>query len=119
MATFPVLTTGAVTQYPSSRRATYRTSITTFVDGSEQRFRELKQPIRSWVIRLHILTAGEIAAVESFFEARQGQFGSFTFVDPWDGTEYPDCSFDQDTFSLEALTESQYQGYLIVRNNTP
>jgi uncharacterized protein DUF2460 len=119
MSEFPLLRTGAVTQYPSSRRATYSTSVTTFVDGTEQRFRELGGPVRSWVIRLHQLSAEEIGAIESFFEDRQGQFGVFAFTDPWDGTNYNDCSFDQDQFWTEAVNESFYQGYLIIRNNKP
>jgi hypothetical protein len=119
MAEFPSLKTGAVTQYPSSRQTTYSTSVTKFIDGSEQRFRELGGPVRTWVIRLHQLSAEEISSVESFFEDRQGQFGSFQFTDPWDGTKYNDCSFEQDEFWTDALQESFYQGYLIIRNNKP
>ena len=119
MPTFPLLTTGAVTQYPSSRNITYSTFVTRFVDGNEQRFRELKAPVRTWVVKLHQLSAEEMGSLESFFRARQGQFGSFTFVDPWDGTEYPDCSFDQDVFAASAVDENRYQGQLIIRNNQP
>jgi hypothetical protein len=119
MAEFPLLTTGVVSQYPSSRKATYSTFVMAFVDGTEQRFRELSSPVRRWVIRMHRLSAEEIAAVEAFFEDCQGQFGSFQFTDPWDGTNYDDCSFDQDQFSTNALGESQYQGYLVIRNNKP
>ena len=54
-----------------------------------------------------------------FFRERQGQFGSFTFVDPWDGTEYPDCSFDQQVLSAVAMDERRYQGQLVIRNNRP
>jgi hypothetical protein len=117
MSTFPVLSTGAVAQYPSGRRLSYITSVTHFLDGTEQRFRELKQPVRRWIIRLHQLTATEIGGIETFFEDMQGEFGSFSFVDPWDGTEYPDCSFDQDAFSSQALDEMRNQGHLVIRNN--
>lgn len=119
MAQFPLLSTGAVAQYPSSRNLIYSTHVTRFVDGSEQRFREFKQAVRTWTVKMHELSAEEIAAVESFFLARQGEFGSFSFVDPWDGTEYPDCSFDQDAFAAAAFDESRYQGSLIIRNNKP
>lgn len=119
MASFPLLSTGAVTQYPSARRLTFSTCVTKFVDGSEQRFRELKEPVRSWVVRLHHLSDAEISSLESFFDAMQGQFASFTFVDPWDGTEYADCSFDQEVFSLDAVADDRNQGHLTIRNNTP
>ena len=72
MAHFQSLTTGAVTQYPSSRKTTYSTHVTNFVDGTEQRFRELNQPVRTWIIRLHQLSAEEIAALETFFEIAAG-----------------------------------------------
>jgi hypothetical protein len=92
--------------------------VTRFLDGTEQRFRELKQPVRRWIVRLHQLSATEMASVETFFEQMQGQFGSFTFIDPWDETEYPDCSFDQEVFSMEAFDENRNQGHLVIRNNT-
>lgn len=119
MSTFPVLSTGSVAQYPSSRRIGYSTNVTRFLDGTEQRFRDLGQPATKWIIRLFQLTATEIATVEAFFEDMQGQFGSFLFIDPWDGVEYPDCSFDQDVFSSEAIDEIRNQGYLVIRKNAP
>lgn len=119
MSSFPRLRTGAITQYPSARRSTYATNLTKFVDGSEQRFRDLKQPVQTWVIRLHHLSDEEMQAVESFFDAMHGRFGSFSFVDPWDGTEYADCSFNQDTFSVGSAGEGRNNAYLIIRNNTP
>ena len=118
MATFPRLDTGAVTQYPSSRRASYATSVTRFVDGSEQRFRDLKAPVRRWVIQLANVSPQEAGAIESFFAAMLGQFGSFAFVDPWDDTEYADCSFDQDTLTALTVAEPGNQTYLVIRNNS-
>jgi hypothetical protein len=118
MAMFPILTTGAVTQYPSGRRTSYSTCVTQFVDGSEQRFREFRRPVRHWIIRLSHVSASEAAAVDSFFLSMQGRFGSFSFVDPWDGQEYTDCSFDQATLAAAASTDSNYQSQLVIRNNT-
>lgn len=119
MAGFPLLTTGAVAQYPSSRNVSYSTNVLRFVDGREQRFRELGRPVRSWIVKLHQLSAEEMGLLESFFRSQQGQFGSFSFVDPWDGTEYPDCSFDQEGLSAIASDERRYQGQIMIRNNRP
>lgn len=118
MASFPKLTTDAVTQYPSGRRTSYSTRITRFVDGTEQRFRELNSPVRRWVIQLAKISPTEAGVVESFFISMQGQFGSFAFVDPWDEVEYPDCSFDHETLSAIGLAEAGNQNYLVIRNNT-
>ena len=117
MAAFPTLTTGAVTQYPAGRLSTYSTRVTQFVDGKEQRFRELGASVRRWVIRLAQLSATEMAAIEAVFLAAQGQFGSFSFVDPWDGVEYTDCSFDRETLPMSAWTDSRNETYLVIRNN--
>jgi hypothetical protein len=117
MAFFPKLETGAVTQYPSGRRTSYATQVTHFVDGNEQRFRDLRTPIRRWLIRLARMSSDEACAVESFFLSMQGQFESFAFIDPWDGTEYADCSFDQETMIAIASSESTNEGYLVIRNN--
>jgi hypothetical protein len=92
--------------------------VTQFVDGSEQRFRELGTPVLRWVIRLNQVSACEAAAIESFFISMQGQFGTFKFVDPWDEIEHVHCSFDQDTLSAVASADSNNQSILVIRNNT-
>ena len=45
-----------------------------------------------WDIQLSQLDEGELAAIEEFFLASQGAFGSFSFTDPSDGTVYDNCS---------------------------
>ena len=41
MNEFPKLKTGAVAQYPAQRTTRYSTHVMRFMDGSEQRYREL------------------------------------------------------------------------------
>ena len=118
MAMFPKLTTGAVTQYPCGRRLTYSTCVTRFVDGAEQRFRDLGGPVRRWVIRLSQVSGHEIGLIEDLFVNMQGKCGSFTFIDPWDDVEYTDCSFDGDVLSAIASAESNHRAVLVIRNNT-
>src|SRR6187397_3133336 len=98
MADFPQLRTGAVAQYPSQREIGFQTNITRFIDGTEQRSRSVKGPAPRWMIRMSQINAEEMAVLEEFFESTRGQFGSFSFTDPWDGTEYPDCSLETDDF---------------------
>src|SRR5687768_8580998 len=117
MARFPTLKTGAITQYPSARRTAYSTKVKRFVDGKEQRFRKLGKPVRRWVVRLRHVSEEELSKLASLFLTVQGEFGSFSFVDPWDGTEYPDCSFEQKTFESVALADGRYESHLIIRNN--
>lgn len=117
MATFPHLQSGAVAQYPSTRHISFSTFITPFVDGSEQRFRDFPAPVQRWTIRLDLLTAAELNAIESFFEAQSGEFSSFAFIDPWDETEYPNCSFEGQTLSTVLRAETHGAATLTIRNN--
>ena len=117
MSTFPVLKTGAVAQYPAGRTMEHSTSVQVFVDGSEQRFREFGSAARRWVIRLDLLDEAEMAAMEDFMIAQQGQAGSFSFTDPWDGTAYPDCSFEADAIPLEWQDLMRGHTTVVVREN--
>ena len=72
MATFPILKTGAVAQYPARRRVEFQNQAVRFVNGSEQRYRDCTAPRRGWEIALELLDEGELAAVEEFFRAASG-----------------------------------------------
>jgi hypothetical protein len=100
MALFPKLKTTAVTQFPSGRSLSYATEVLRFVDGSEQRFRRAGAPVLRWEISLSKLDGRELAAVREFFLSQQGRYGTFEFMDPWDGTEHHGCSFEGDELEL-------------------
>jgi hypothetical protein len=105
MATFPVLKTQAVAQYPAQRAMVFRNQAVRFLDGTEQRYRDSAGPLRRWVIRLDELDEREMAAIGSFFEQNQGSFASFAFVDPWDGTVHGSCSVAADGLELQSKDE--------------
>jgi hypothetical protein len=58
-----------------------------------------------------------MSALEQFFSAQQGQFGTFSFVDPVTGVEYTDCSLDQDELEWVAASEMRHTTSLVVRQN--
>ena len=117
MASFPRLRTNAVMQYPAGRRDDHRTAVVRFVDGTEQRHREFKRARRRWLVRLEHLSEDEAGAVERFFTAWQGRFGSFEFYDPWEGVAYPDCSFEADELAVDYAAENDIRMALVIRNN--
>lgn len=117
MSDFPLLKTGAVMQYPARKALTFSTRVLRFVDGSEQRFRQFGAPLRRWVIHLELLDEAEMSALEEFFRARQGAYGDFSFTDPWEGVEYPNCSFDQDEAGWEFVGEARGGTTLVVKEN--
>jgi hypothetical protein len=107
MATFPPLKTGAVAQYPAIKALRYQNQIVRFVDGNEQRYRDSAGPLHRWIIRLDKLDETEMASLENFFLSNQGSFASFIFIDPWDGTSYPNCSVASDQLQMSSAAELQ------------
>jgi hypothetical protein len=117
MNEFPLLKTGAVMQYPARRTTRYSTQVMWFVDGGEQRYREYGGPLRRWVIELAALDDEEMEAMEAFFVREQGSYGSFSFVDPWDGEAYPDCSLENPDAYFEYTAIHDGRTRLVVRQN--
>jgi len=117
MAGFPKLKTEAVSQYPASKGLRFATEVVEFVDGREQRYRDFGAALRRWTIRLELLDEGELARLEEFFLENQGRFGNFAFTDPWDGTEYPDCSIAQDAFESVLTGEMRGRTGLVIQEN--
>jgi Conserved hypothetical protein 2217 (DUF2460) len=117
MATFPPLKTGAVAQYPAVKMVRYQNQILRFVDGTEQRYRDSAGPLHRWIIRLDKLDETEMASIETFFLSNQGSFASFAFVDPWDGTSYPNCSVGSDGMQMTSVEELQNTTSVTVMEN--
>jgi hypothetical protein len=116
MATFPILKTGAVAQYPAERQIRFSTQVTEFIDGSEQRFREYAQSLRRWVIRLDMLDATELQAVASFFDDA-GPLSVFSFIDPWDASVHANCVIEGGELTTELLAEWNGRTELTIREN--
>ncbi len=106
MSQFPALKSGAVVQYPAIKTFRYSTETLRFLDGSEQRYRQQSNALRRWLVRLEKLTDDEMERLEQFFIEQDGSSGSFTFHDPWEGTDYDDCSFESDDVN------QVYEGFL-------
>lgn len=114
MPTFPTLRTGAITQYPLDRSASFAGEVNRFLDFSRQAYRDLGSVKKSWTIALDLLDAGEIAVLKAFFEQQQGSNGVFTFVDPVDSSVHATCSFSSDSFLQQQRSESSNAARLTV-----
>ena len=117
MATFPLLKTGSVMQYPATTTIRYSSQLIQFVDGVEQRYRDFPAPLHEWVVRLDLLDEAELKGLEQFFTDQQGQFGSFEFVDPKDNSSYPDCSLMIDDLDFSVNGERRGKTTMVVREN--
>jgi hypothetical protein len=91
MATFPLLRSGAVTQYPTTVTNGQGVQVVRFLDGSDQRYLNQGRPFRQWQIRLSLLNDTEVGQIEAFFVAQSGDYSVFTFPDPIGGTNVPNC----------------------------
>jgi len=100
MAQFPTLATGSVAQYPIAFGISFKNQIVTFLDGTEQRFRNSSSALNTWVISLDRLNEQEMTSIEQFLLVNQGAFETFSFTDPRTGTVYSDCSVVGDDFDF-------------------
>jgi hypothetical protein len=62
-------------------------------------------------------TGNRAGRCEQFFEANQGRFGNFSFVDPWNGQTYPNCSFGNTDLALISLAEMKGRTTFVVKEN--
>src|SRR5271157_5641574 len=106
MATFPVLDSGAIAQYPLPAYVARTTQVIRFLDGSDQRCIVRARLVRWWVVKLSLLNDSELALLESFFTEQQGSFGLFDFPDPFSGQTIANCRFATSEFAtLYAATD--------------
>jgi hypothetical protein len=91
MANFPLLSTGAIAQYPLTRGTSFAVETILFLDGSGQRCLTRGKKLRRWQVSLSQLNETEIFELEQFFDTVQANFGAFTFIDPYTGESVPNC----------------------------
>src|SRR5580704_12532526 len=103
MATFPVLKTGAVAQYPLAFGVRFSTQAVRFMDGSQQKFRLIGVGLRRWTLKLDLLDEQELGAVISFIE-QQGS-AVFAFTDPMTGEIASTCVISGAQFGASMKNE--------------
>ncbi|MBV8864868.1 MAG: DUF2460 domain-containing protein [Acidobacteriaceae bacterium] len=115
---FPLLSTGAVAQYPLIVTTGQSSQVIRFLDGTDQRYRMQGRMLRQWEIRLELLSESEIQALESFFAAQLGGYSTFVFPDPYSGANVPNCRFAEDAFvsGYEAADISRASFWVIETN---
>jgi len=112
MATFPVLKTGAVAQYPLDRGVRFSTQAVRFMDGSQQRFRLYGAGLRRWTLKLDQLDEQELGAVIAFVE-QQGS-AAFAFTDPLTGANAATCMISGQQFDATMSREMNGQTTVVI-----
>jgi len=82
MLYFPQLASGAVGQYPISKNLVQRTITNTLPDGSTIKYADPGAPMVQWQLQFQELSDSEIALLQQFYAACEGQLNAFTFADP-------------------------------------
>jgi phage-related protein len=80
-------------------RSKYKTAVSEFENGAEQRRSLYENPVRSWRIKFENRTKTTYDTVKSFFETKRGRYASFTWTNPADNTEYT-VRFAEDEIAL-------------------
>ena len=119
MSTFPVLKTGAVIQFQTSRMVQFMTDVVQFMDGAEQRFRDYPLPFRRWIVTFDALDEAELHNIRVFVQQMNGAVGLFSFTDPWDGTVYSKCSMEADAVAESLTGPTQNGTSLVIREVRP
>jgi len=103
MASFPLLSSGAVSQYPTDTYSGQAIGVIRFLDGTDQRYLRTGRRLRRWRIDLTLLSAEEIYALETFYIAQKGMFSPFTFTDPESNAQVPNCRFANTELTTDYL----------------
>jgi phage-related protein len=75
----------------------YKTLVSEFENGAEQRRRKWANPLRKWTLRFRHRHLSEMNDIRNFFMGKCGAFGAFTWTNPNDSTEYT-VRFAEDSF---------------------
>lgn len=84
MPYFPQLFTGALSQYPITRRLSYRTITNELEDGSRVVLADTNAALIHWEMTYDGLSDEESDILIAFFASVEGRLTSFTFWDPVD-----------------------------------
>lgn len=85
----------------------YKTLVSEFENGAQQRRRKWSNPLRKWTLRFRNRTLSEMNNIRDFFMNKYGSFDSFTWTNPNDSVEYT-VRFAEDSFKFSL---KDYQVY--------
>lgn len=84
MLYFPQLSSGALGQYPLTKRRIERTVANQCLDGSQIKLADSQAAVIQWELTLAGLTDAEWQAIAALFSATEGRLQNFEFLDPTD-----------------------------------
>ena len=82
MSFYPQIGSGVVTQFPFRRARQWRAITNQLESGELITLPDTSAGHVAWSLKYRDLTDAEAQAIGGLFASSQGQFGSFTFIDP-------------------------------------
>ena len=80
--TYPQLSTGALSQYPTRKRRRNRTVMNTLPDGRKIKLPDVGGQTTEWQLQYIGLSDAELETMQEFFASAEGSLIGFTFLDP-------------------------------------
>jgi len=105
MLYFPQLSSGAIGQYPIQKRHIQRTIVNQLSDGHTVKLADAGAKLVEWQLAYQDLTDSEIANLQQFFSACEGQLTGFTFLDPMDNLLTWSEDLSQPVWELSTLLQ--------------
>jgi len=88
-----------IPDYTVDETVTFKTAVSEFENGAEQRRKKWANPQRKWSLKFHNRKKSEVEAVKAFFTGKFGALTAFTWTNPNDGVEYS-VRFADDSFKF-------------------
>jgi hypothetical protein len=117
MLVFPQLATGAVGQYPITKRRRARTVVNEAAEGARVKLADAAAATVDWELEFSALSETERGAIEALHAAVEGRLGTFTFLDPTDNLLCWSEKLDETIWARNSLlTVADMAGFWRVTN---
>jgi hypothetical protein len=103
MTFFPQLSTGALAQFPMSKRVLRRTILNTLPDRSTVKLSDSGMAVVEWDLQYSGLSDEEASALEQLFVKSEGELRTFVFLDPTGNLLAWSESFGEDAWVKDPL----------------
>lgn len=96
-----------VPDYVVTETKEYKTVVSKFENGTEQRRAKWKDPIRMFKLQFKNRTQAEMEGIKTFFSGKEGALTPFSWENPIDSVEYT-VRFKEDSLSVELVSYQIY-----------
>lgn len=93
--------------YVYTEEIAYKTAISEFENGVEQRRSLWPNPKRKFTLQYNNRSSSDLETIQTLFQGKLGAFGSLTFTNPNDDTEYT-VRFVEDSLKVEKVFYELY-----------